>query len=78
MYLEVLQSLASSELVYVTSVQLVRDVNCDIVMSEVPLSDQIDVYNMSDSDRVLCVAMNRLLKEDPHTRWAELNWFIDV
>ncbi|XP_032520381.2 RAB11-binding protein RELCH-like isoform X2 [Danaus plexippus] len=78
MYLEVLQSLASSELVYVTNVQLVRDVNCDIVMSEVPLSDQIDVYNMSDSDRVLCVAMNRLLKEDPHTRWAELNWFIDV
>ncbi|CAH2039499.1 unnamed protein product, partial [Iphiclides podalirius] len=88
--LEVIMTLVLAKLAYVINVQIVRDVtlnNCDmktINLEDVPLERKQECFldvqcYMSDSvdARMLLVAMNSLIKDNPEVRWAELTWFID-
>lgn len=86
--LEVIRALVLAKLAYVINVQIVRDVtlnNCDmktINLQDVPLEREsfLDVQcYMSDSvdAKMLLVAMNSLIKDNPNNRWTELTWFMD-
>ncbi|CAG4947231.1 unnamed protein product [Parnassius apollo] len=89
LYLDVIRSLVLAKLAYVINVQIVRDVtlnNCDMKfnLQEVPLKCEqehfMDVQcyiNDSVDAKMLLVAMNSLIQENPEVRWTELTWFIN-
>lgn len=88
LYLNIIKVLVLANLAYVINVQIVKELslsNCDMdsVIQEVPLEDQegfidLQCYMTECDGRVLLVAMNSLVKENPDVRWTELTWFIDL
>lgn len=92
LYLSTLKCLVLPTLVYVTNVQIVKDVtltNCDnesMRYQEICLEKEqnslLDIHcyltDPSVDGKTLLGVSNSLLKEKPDVRWPELEWFISL